>query len=116
MTDRNRLIELLVNFNQYKDPIRAAADRMIIEKIADYLLANGVIVPPLKLGNKIYQIFGNKIVKIEVSDIEIIFRHSCGTVRKKYLYNYNAFTNDDFGKTVFLTKEEAEKALKEREG
>ena len=44
MTDRERLIELLVNFNPYKDPIRAEADRMIIEKIADYLLANGVIV------------------------------------------------------------------------
>ena len=44
MTDRDRLIELLVNFNPYKDPIRQMADKMIIEKIADYLLANGVIV------------------------------------------------------------------------
>jgi hypothetical protein len=77
--------------------------------IADYLLANDVIVSPLKLGDKIYQIFGNKIVKIEVSDVEIEFRNF---VRKKYRYNYNAFTNDDFGKTVFLTKEEAEERLK----
>lgn len=50
MTDRDRLIELLVNFNPYKDPIKQMADRMIIEKIADYLLANGVIVLPCQKG------------------------------------------------------------------
>ena len=114
MTDKERLIELIQN------AVNGCA-RHWAEIIADYLLANGVIVSPLKLGDKIYKIFDiesihRKIVKIEVLEIEIIFRRSCGTVRKKYLYNYNAFTNDDFGKTVFLTKEEAEEKLKEREG
>lgn len=49
MTDRDRLIELLVNFRKSDNPITQMAKRMIIEKIADYLLANGVIVPPCKV-------------------------------------------------------------------
>lgn len=111
MTDRDRLIELI------EDTAHEKGGMPIFSELADYLLANGVIVSPLKLGDKIYKIFDiesihRKIVKIEVLEIEIIFRRSCGTVRKKYSYNYNAFTNDDFGKTVFLTKSQAEEALK----
>jgi hypothetical protein len=109
MSDRDRLIELIQN------AVNGCA-RHWAEIIADYLLANGVVVSPLKLGDKIYKIFDiesihRKIVKIEVSDIEINYRQFTG--KKKYFYNYNAFTNDDFGKTVFLTKEEAEEKLKE---
>ena len=105
MTDRDRLIDLLYDVENARNDTKA-----------DYLLANGVIVSPLKLGDKIYKIFDiesihRKIVKIEVSDIEIEFRNFVG---KKYRYNYNAFTNDDFGKTVFLTKEEAEAELEKR--
>ena len=117
MTDRKRLIELIADTQQdfQKWCLECEKDKNkdhqpFEEYLADKLLANGVIVSPLKLGDKIYQIFGNKIVKFEVLDIEIEFRNF---VRKKYRYNYNAFTNDDFGKTVFLTKEEAEAKLKE---
>ena len=112
MTDRDRLIKLIYDakcvetWDYYNDePMQPCP----IEKLADYLLANDVIASPLKLGDKIYRIFGNKIVKIEVSDIEIEFRNF---FKKKYRYNYNAFTNEDFGKTVFLTKEQAEEKLK----
>ena len=126
MTDRERLIELIVNadtHDSYECKLCTKKDvsctRCNAGKLADDLLANDVIASPLKLGDKIYKIFDiesihRKIVKIEVLEIEIIFRRSCGTVRKKYLYNYNAFTNDDFGKTVFLTKEEAERELEKR--
>lgn len=45
MTDRDRLIELIQN------AVNGCA-RHWAEIIADYLLANGVIVPPCKVGDK----------------------------------------------------------------
>lgn len=79
--------------------------------IADYLLANGVIVPPCKVGDTVYFTkahFGflptpkaEKIRKIELYDIDVIFRTES-----------RAFNDKAIGSTVFLTKEEAEKALK----
>ncbi len=93
--------------------IQSAVDgcaRNWAEVIADHLLENGVIVPPCKVGDKVYwktldnRIVGGKIVKsfkkfrVQVdSDLEFSF--------------------DDFelGNVIFLTREEAEKALKESE-
>lgn len=48
MTDRDRLIELLSG--KSTDTV---AD---VEYVADYLLANGAIVPPCKVGDKVYVI------------------------------------------------------------
>ena len=123
MTDRDRLIELLVNFRKPDNLITQMAERMIIEKIADYLLANGVIVPPCKVGDVVYQIMDiesvhRQILELKVLRIEIeepTIRFWCQTV-KKYRYNFGELDIEDFGKTVFLTKEEAEQILKEREG
>ena len=53
MTDRDRLIELICD-----TPTRIMGGNMFLEKIstdiADYLLENGVIVPPCKVGDKVY--------------------------------------------------------------
>ena len=52
MTDRDRLIELLMKTDYALDTNgRKASDSA--EFIADYLLANGVIVPPCKVGDKV---------------------------------------------------------------
>ena len=124
MTDRERLIELLVNFNPYKDPIRQMADRMIIEKIADYLLANGVIVPPCKVGDTVYflerhpeRFGGTKINTAEVVRMKLTVSHKGMSI---WLFvTYRDINGNDtcgeimYGKTVFLTKEEAEEKLKE---
>ena len=102
MTDRERLIELLRPWVSYS----ASA-------VADELLANGVIVPPCKVGDTVYEygyddggLFYESLIEVVESKVEGVF-----------LFCTNDFYNiDDFGKTVFLTKEEAEQALKEREG
>ena len=113
MTERERLIELLQNV-----PADSEGNRGV-GRIADYLLENGVIVPPVKAGDTIYEIHerrkGNEWVKIIserfVHGVEIyaggckIAR--CGSTISVFL--------SDIGKTVFLTREEAEKALEERE-
>lgn len=105
---RDRLIELLRK--------RGVTFRTC--DIADYLLNNGVIVPPVKVGDKVYKITRNKVKECEVIFIGISADEKCshfnfveyyadGTFYKSY-----SMVFDVIGKTVFLTKEEAEKYLR----
>ena len=98
---RERLVELIIA------SVNGCA-RNWAEHITDYLLANGVIVPPCKVGDKIYIVaeVSGKIIECSVigawmceGNCTVIT--DCGTI-----YNLS------YGETVFLTKEEAEKALK----
>ena len=116
---RDRLIGLIIGSSEY-----ICDSAALIERLADHLLANGVIVPPCKVGDTVYYLTTEDTEKeLNVTDI------FCGTVQglgfdgtniwisAKYtngLFYYHKST--DFGKTVFLTKEEAEKALAERKG
>ena len=91
-----------------------------VVKIADELLENGVIVPPCKVGDVVYEalpsvghIRSNKVVGFHLGK----FPDTQGHKRKEYLICYSDYSLthiaiDKFGKTVFLTKEEAEQALK----
>lgn len=120
MTERERLIELLLK----SDPLheRDLDDDLCdgeVEAIADCLLANGVIVLPCKVGDMLYDIYdavsngGGNIVEIKVPEIHI----NLDRRNKPWLIVSNYyFAFEDFGKTVFLTREEAEKALAERSG
>lgn len=93
---------------------------------ADYLLANGVIVPPCKVGDVVYAITLNpktNIRKTHRGVVTNIHSHTTGkhiTVRHEGLDDEPYFDAlycpfEIFGKTVFLTREEAEKKLEERE-
>ena len=101
---RDRLIELLWER-------LCGGDRKWAGEITDYLLENGVIVPPCKVGDKIYQVVyweGCKTVsEWEIEKLEV-YVDEVGFVDDSD--NWIAF--DDIGKTVFLTREEAEQALK----
>lgn len=90
-----------------------------IHAITDYFLSNGVIVPPCRVGDTVwYELYG----KIESAVV-----YSCVGVFKKQgveITDANAkssdglevaFTGKCIGKTVFLTKEAAEVALKAKE-
>ena len=65
------------------------------------------------IGKKlVYKIFQSEVIKIIIDRFRIIF--SFETLdENKYK---SELTIESFGKTVFLTREEAEKALKEMEG
>lgn len=111
---RDRLIELL------DEAIKDGSESY--SNIADYLLKNGVIVPPCKVGDTVYVIneweveetavFSMKIesvdsgwvvfLKARVTDYAIKSKDGYASVFKTFI----------FGKTVFLTREEAERALK----
>ena len=127
---RDRLIEL-IRFSV------GGCARYWAEIIADYLIANGVIVPPCKVGDTVYAISENRISEANVIEInislqmtillEIICDYNCdgcpfGDWTQSYDGDYSCsgeygtcvVNYEDFGKTVFLSREEAEKALAER--
>lgn len=75
MTDRERLIELKTQFVENFNcgnckPEESKCKKCLTEKEADYLLENGVIVPPCKVGDKVYYIsaVGN-IIENEITHI-----------------------------------------------
>ena len=117
MTDRERLVEILQD----------AEDCLDFETMADFLIDNGVTVLPCKVGDKIYVIpskanwrinnmyesmkENNRIYEQTVEEVHIYQSDytvgSCGDLQHQ--------PSTLFGETWFLTREEAEKALEERE-
>ncbi len=82
--------------------------------IADRLLANGVIVPPCKVGDKMYfdgKYFASHCAgEIMERRVDAVLTEVWATFRGEVDVSFDF---ESFGKTVFLTKEEAEKALAE---
>ena len=117
---RERLIELLrdATFGINKHTLADHLSKETLETVADYLIANGVIVPPCKVGQVVYRIYWDfRIDKCKVSaltqksDESFKIRVTSGINRSVF-----EVTPDKLGKSIFLTREEAEQALKEREG
>lgn len=90
---RDRLIKLIKNAKKAFPKDRPVLD--IEEFVADFLLANGAIVPP----KKAYQTDGIRVYESDVK--EVVF--DCGSF---------AFCSSAIGRRVFLTREEAEQAMK----
>lgn len=87
----------------------------VFEAMADRLLANGVIVPPCKVGSEVCFAdhenksawYGNLVsYSLDAAHLWFNCHYKCG------LNMWHPI--EDFGKTVFLTREEAEAALAER--
>lgn len=109
---RERLIELLADaMHKWVDEEdEQDTGKRVTEYVADHLLAEGIIVPPCKVGQTVWftsefytQPFQTVITSIEVYEEETVICTLSGTE-----WHY-----EDFGKTIFLTKEEAEKAFAE---
>lgn len=123
---RDRLIELIdqkqvYGIDQYQ-PESHNTYLLDNDELADHLLDNGVIVPPCKVGDKVYylttvdtekelnatEIFEGNVLSVafDGKDIWVCAKYTNG------LYYYH--TADKFGKEVFLMRMGAEKALVER--
>ena len=107
---RDRLIELITKsglvdtWNHHIDDFKEPNP---IDELVDYLLENCVIVPPCKVGDVVWNrvLEPHKVVSIEWYSPKVMHlhcEHHTFSVGKRSL-----------GKTVFLTREEAEQALKE---
>lgn len=138
---RDRLIELLGNvflpinernaFGSYDTVGETTLGYNDKERIADYLLANGVILPTCKVGDVVWFVdrkydrqtgkwasYVNegyvKAIKFSSRPAKITVEYPDPESRR------DAFKGADYhmsnvGKTLFLTREEAEKALREKE-
>lgn len=111
-SERKRLVELIrCGVNKHESNIENYVFP-IWEFIADHLLDNGVVVPPVKVGDKVWAlVYGNEIHEYKIIRMvpaeEFI---SYSVVRKNG--NLLGFSGYDIGKEVFLTREEAEARLK----
>ena len=99
---RDRLIELLK-----KQPPFNVLNGVCVNNLADHLLENGVIKLPINAGDTIYRPFARGTESWVVTTIvlypeEIVFIDD----------SENSFKESDIGVSTFLTREEAEQALK----
>lgn len=107
---RNRLVDLLDADITHTEADNASA-------MADYLIKNGVILPPCKLGDTAYTVgaFTGTICKFKVTGITIT-KEDVILQLDKAIY---ASMKHHIGKTVFVgknAKNKAEKALSTFEG
>ena len=98
MTDRERLIDLIREAKKHTKNANSDLERNMI--FAEYLLEHGVIVLPCKVRDTLYceSAIKGHITYLKAPDLEWIFEN-----------------REIFEKEIFPTREEAERALKERE-
>lgn len=116
---RERLIELIkeVKYTPFKDGcgLDVSVEHQLpdhaFEAIADRLLAEGVVVPICKVGDKVYQTDGIRIYESTIREITYCTNNVLIYDTEKVCFDKTAIH-----KSIFLTKEEAEQALAEREG
>lgn len=132
---RERLIELIKNgieehqskvtedirktvYNNHRDNSKTDNICDVEETLTDYLLQNGVAVLSCKVGDVVYCLYQPPKEETRIAEVEI----DTFEIHKGYIVivGYDKHDNEGFcyryftreiGKTVFLTKEEAEKAL-----
>lgn len=109
MTERERLIDIIGDL-PFSDEYNSYNSWEWAEHFADHLLANGVIVPPCKVGDTVYEL----VNWCDYTDCHFEGCAGCshcnekGIVERKFNYSYLG----QIGKTVFLTESQAEEALK----
>ena len=116
---RERLICLIKNAEKAFPNDKPVLD--IEEFVADHLLADGIIVPPCKVGDTVYVVYHEELSEAMVINLDYnyytnprlwltveVYSKIFGTIELKNRIDLL------LGKTVFLTWEEAEAALKEK--
>lgn len=114
MTDRERLIELFLQPMNVADFYNK---EMIAKAYADRILADGWIRPPCKAGDVVYVLYPrvSYIEKYRVVEINLGEKHDTIQFRGGSIFTvWDKKYDEFFGKTIFFTREEAEKALVER--
>lgn len=110
-------------------------NKELVEYVADYLIDDGWIRPPCKIGDTVYEVIAYKnkannridghirpcVVKsIHLSDAHSKKDEPYITLGAGGCYRNGAYIKrvhiDEFGKSVFLTKDQAEQKLKEMRG
>ena len=105
---REKLVELLKN-SPHLDTLYCS-----FEEAADWLMNRGVIVPPCKVGQTVYLLqkyYGTYCFNVVEDKVQMIGITSRGIhIKARNHQDHNKMHM--LGKTVFLTREEAEQALR----
>lgn len=120
---KERLMELLREADANPDNREITDFEDILEMVADYLISHNVVVFPLKVGDKVYRKmcrgFNDFYLREETvwivdmhftAGLEVVTKY----VEPKGITLFPKIDIEDIGKTVFLSREEAEKTLKEK--
>jgi hypothetical protein len=101
MTERERLTVLIEECTAIHDSGFDPDKRISAEALARYLLSNGVVLPPVKVGQTVYQTDGFRVYESVVRNV---------------IYDTDGIAFDDtaIGRFVFLTREDAEEEVKKR--
>lgn len=98
-----------------------ADDTSKAERIRKLLAADGegrvVVLPPCKYGDTLYCLENGKIYPKTITQIAFYLQDTLRTIiisAKNYRGETNGFLASELGKTMFLSLEEAERALEER--
>ena len=120
MTDRENLTALLM---AGAGDCLGKGGVLNCSKLADYLLEHGVIVPPCKVGDMVWWVTTIVDENCEEKPDILLGEIASFSMQEEGLWTFCRYVCgltfwhlvSDIGKTVFLTREEAEQALKERE-
>ena len=128
---RNRLLDRLVEYEdtgltpeEIKAPftedamINLAAQALGVEpsrlrELAEADKDGRVVVLPCKVGDKLYRVFAGEIFEHRVGSMKYFAIQGKWDIET---YPFLPSVESGIGKTIFLTREEAEKALREMEG
>ena len=83
---------------------------------AEYLLENGVIVPPCKVGQRVWMLKNWGALEIIEGKVSMIYQKADKSWKFRVTRNFAVedFKTEEIGKRVFFTVDEAKNALKER--
>lgn len=121
---KDKLIEMILKAPKLEFPSGSRAQGKTYQtaaNLADFLIANGVFVPPVKVGQTVYYIEGSyynssrqTVAPIKVTEISWKCDRSGRDLGFALIANGTRYKFSSISKSVFLTREEAEKALAER--
>ena len=97
-------------------------DTSKVERIRELLKADKegrLVVLPCKVGDRLYEVTGRKTIsvyKVKAIRVELFGLFIEWDIVEGFVWqSLSGINADEIGKTVFLTREDAEQALKERE-
>ena len=117
MTDLERMMGVILSLGKKlseTEGILNLPSGKQLEIAAEYLLSIGVIVPPCKVGDEVYRI-SKRYGKWVILPREVCCITYSITYQNEIIWQLFTTTLDVLGVTVFLTREDAEKAIRRKE-
>lgn len=117
MNVREKMVELLreAPYNIFDNKLKGMLFDSCLALIADHLIANGVTVLPVQVGDRLYEVTGRKTIsvyKVKAIRVELFGLFIEWDIVEGFVWqSLSGINAGEIGKTVFLSREEAEKAL-----